>query len=68
MMSPPQILDLFDHAGGPVEQLFEVESFLKTSGAGARDLIVYYVGHGCVTRAPRDRWQLALVRLIALWS
>ena len=45
-MRTAQLLDLFDAAGGPADQLFQVEAFLKTAGAGARDLIVYYVGHG----------------------
>ena len=46
-MQPPQVLDLFDATGGPGDQLVQIEEFLKTTGEGARDLIVYYVGHGC---------------------
>jgi hypothetical protein len=46
-MKAAQVLDLFDAAGGPQEQLFQIEDFLNTAGADARDLIVYYVGHGC---------------------
>ena len=46
-MRAPQILDLFDVGGGPPDQLFQIAQFLKITGASARDLIVYYVGHGC---------------------
>jgi hypothetical protein len=46
-MRPAQLLDLFDAAGGPPEQLLQIAAFLTTAGAGARDLILYYVGHGC---------------------
>ena len=41
-----QVLDLFDVAAGPADQLFQIKAFLKAAGARARDLIVYYVGHG----------------------
>jgi formylglycine-generating enzyme required for sulfatase activity len=45
-LMPGQVLDLFDAPGGPAEQLFQIKEFLKTTGAHARDLIIYYVGHG----------------------
>jgi hypothetical protein len=41
-----QVLDLFDDEAGPIDQLFRIKAFLKTTGKDARDLILYYVGHG----------------------
>ncbi len=43
---PGQVLDLFDHEMGPADQLFQIKEFLRTTGKQARDLILYYVGHG----------------------
>jgi formylglycine-generating enzyme required for sulfatase activity len=45
-LTPGQVLDLFDAAAGAADQLFQIKEFLKKSGTRARDLIVYYVGHG----------------------
>jgi formylglycine-generating enzyme required for sulfatase activity len=45
-LMPHQVLDLFEAAAGPADQLFQIKEFLRTAGARARDLIVYYVGHG----------------------
>src|SRR5262249_25999453 len=45
-LAPEQVLDLFDAAAGPVDQLFQIREFLKAAGKRARDLVLYYVGHG----------------------
>lgn len=45
-MPPERILDLFDSTTGPVEQLFQIKEFLDVAGTAARDLLVYYIGHG----------------------
>jgi formylglycine-generating enzyme required for sulfatase activity len=45
-LMPGQVLDLFDAPAGPADQLFQIKAFLKTAGGRARDLVVYYVGHG----------------------
>jgi hypothetical protein len=41
-----QILDLFDDEADQVSQLLRIEGFLATTGRAARDLVLYYVGHG----------------------
>ncbi len=46
-MPAAHVLDLFDASGGPQEQLSRITAFLRAAPAGARDLILYYVGHGC---------------------
>jgi hypothetical protein len=43
-LMPGQVLDLFEAAAGPADQLLQIKGFLRTAGAHARDLIVYYVG------------------------
>ena len=43
-----QILNLFDKRFSSVEVLSKIRSFVTEQvQAGARDLIFYYVGHGC---------------------
>jgi Caspase domain len=46
-MRPAQLLDLFEAPDSPPDQLLQIAAFLNTTGARGRDLIVYYVGHGC---------------------
>lgn len=41
-----QVLDLFDDEADPTTQLLRIGDFLATSTGTARDLILYYVGHG----------------------
>ena len=45
-LTEAQTLDLFDAGGAAPDQLNQIEEFLLAAGQGARDLIVYYVGHG----------------------
>lgn len=46
-MQPGQILDLFDADDTAPDQLVQIENFLRATGtANARDLVLYYVGHG----------------------
>jgi hypothetical protein len=45
-LPPEHVLDLFDSPAGQVEQLFQIKSFLDGAGDGARDLLLYYIGHG----------------------
>ena len=45
-LAPGQVLDLFDDAAGPVDQLGRIKEFLDTTGGEARDLVLYYAGHG----------------------
>jgi hypothetical protein len=44
-LAPTQLLDLFDDDAGPDGQLHRIADFL-TAARGARDLLVYYIGHG----------------------
>ena len=51
------ILSLFDDSRSPSDQLMEIAGFLtrhelelKSEGARAEDLLIYYVGHGMFTR------------------
>jgi len=41
-----QIFDRFDSEDHQAAQLLDIESFLRTAPVHARDLIVYYIGHG----------------------
>jgi ankyrin repeat protein len=45
-LAPSNVLDLFDDDADQVQQLLRIEAFLATEGARARDLVLYYVGHG----------------------
>jgi len=45
-LTPGQILNLFDADGDPSAQLLQIADFLKAAARTARDLILYYVGHG----------------------
>jgi len=63
-LASEQVLDLFDDDADQVHQLLQIEEFLATAGRHARDLILYYVGHGGfdngdyylgVRRTQRDR-------------
>src|SRR6516225_362685 len=44
-LAAAQVLDLFDSALDQVRQLLAIEQFLAAAGH-ARDLILYYIGHG----------------------
>jgi hypothetical protein len=45
-LTPEQVLDLFDDDTDPAGQLLCIADFLAARAATARDLVLYYVGHG----------------------
>jgi hypothetical protein len=45
-LHPGQLLDLFDDVMEPAAQLIRIGEFLASAAGSARDLVLYYVGHG----------------------
>jgi hypothetical protein len=45
-LAPSKVLDLFDDGADPAGQLVRIKEFLSATASIARDLVLYYVGHG----------------------